>query len=132
MKNKRLNILFVSSIVIVLIIVSLILIINDNRGSKNISTGVGDMPYDDFYNWETNLHIKAIELFNNIYSEDYEFQLDSKNEYYITIADLENEGMDVGIFNTDEVSCDLEKSFIKIYYEDNNQLRSVHMECIKK
>ena len=67
-----------------------------------------------------------------MYSEDYEFQLDENGEYYITLVDLANNGMDISGFNNDEIFCDLEKSFIKVYYEDGEYLRSAHMECIKK
>lgn len=103
---------------------------NDNV--DNSSTKEQNQSSEEFYDWETNLHIRAMEIFNNKYSDDYQFNYDNTGKFTLTLKALEDTGVDLSDFDNDTVICDKEKSFFQVYFENEEQLRSVKLICQKK
>lgn len=132
MKNKLL--IFLSFFLVAIIIMLLILgsFKQKKNNINNNSTTEQNQSPEEFYDWETNLHIKAMEIFNNKYSDDYQFNYDNTGKFILTLKDLEDTGVDLSDFDNDTVICDKEKSFFEVYFENEEQLRSVKLICKKK
>ena len=84
---------------------------------------------EEFYNWETNLNIKATEIMDEIFKDNY--TLDANGEFNITLAQLGSEyNADLSDFNNETIKCDLEKSTIQVIkYDGESFSKIVTLSC---
>ena len=86
------------------------------------------MSPEEFYNWETNLNIRAAEIVDETFGGNY--TLDENGEFNIKLSDLNKiYNKDLSEFNTDTITCDLEKSTIQVYKEDGSYEKAVSLFC---
>jgi len=82
----------------------------DVPGGVNSSEGI-----DDFYNWETELNSRLIELYYEVFPKSYNYDLKLGESLEVNLHTLEEKyGLDISEFNTDEIKCDVYKSRIKV------------------
>ena len=91
----------------------------------------GDMSPEEFYNWETNLYIRANEIMDETFNDKY--TLDENGEFNITLETLQNKyKKDLSEFNNDIVECDLSNCKVKVTLNGKEYQKEIHLSCIYK
>ena len=91
----------------------------------------GDMSPEEFYNWETNLYIRANEIMDETFNDKY--TLDENGEFNITLETLQNKyKIDLSEFNNDIVECDLSNCKVKVTLNGKEYQKEIHLSCIYK
>ncbi len=91
----------------------------------------GDMSPEEFYNWETNLYIRANEIMDETFNDKY--TLDENGEFNITLETLQNKyKKDLSEFNNDTVECDLSNCKVKVTKNGTEYQKEIHLSCIYK
>ena len=91
----------------------------------------GDMSPEEFYNWETNLYIRANEIMDETFNDKY--TLDENGEFNITLETLQNKyKKDLSEFNNDIVECDLSNCKVKVTLNVKEYQKEIHLSCIYK
>lgn len=101
---------------------------NDKSTNKksNKNNPVVDKTEDS---WFTKLNIRLIELFNEKYPLDYQFDVDDDGQVVFTLKDLRNLGVDVSEFNTDIIHCDEDTSRVVVTKDGDEFLRMSALDC---
>ena len=134
----KINILGIVMLVIGLIIIGLgvFFVINENKetskgkeSEQTLPQGAdAGMPPEQFYNWETQLNIRAIQLLDETFNDQY--TLDENGEFKISLKELKTKyNVDLSEFNTGTISCDLENSVITVTKENGEYFKSVLIKC---
>lgn len=88
------------------------------------NTSGGEQPLD----LETKLIIRAIELTEEALNDKYPYKEDGT--FTITLAELQRQyHKNLSIFNTDLVTCDIEKSYVIIAKEDKDIYKTANLAC---
>ena len=86
------------------------------------------MTSEEFYNWETKLNIRAIEILDETFNDNY--TLDKNKEFSITLYELQTKyGKNLSQYNTNTITCDLENSIITVKKEKDEYVKSVLLSC---
>ena len=89
------------------------------------------MSPEEFYNWETNLYIRANEIMDETFNDKY--TLDENGEFNITLETLQNKyKKDLSEFNNDIVECDLSNCKVKVTLNGKEYQKEIHLSCIYK
>jgi len=99
---------------------------NSNKKNKNTDKTVVEKNEDSCF---TKLNIRLVELFNEKFPFDYEFDVDESGSTTFTLKDLRNIGVDVSEFNTDTIHCDEDTSKIIITKSGDDYLRMTALDC---
>ena len=84
---------------------------------------------DDEDSWFKKLNIRLIELFNEKYPMDYDFDLDDGEHITFTLKDLRDLEVDISEFNTDIIHCDEDTSRIVITKDGDEYQRMTALDC---
>lgn len=104
---------------------------NTNNTEENFIGVGGDEVREDFYNWETELNQKMLDLFAEEFPESYDFGLEDGEVFRVTLSQLEKKyGKDISDFNTDTIKCDTKKSVITVEIDSEyGLLRGAQVFC---
>ena len=135
MKKDKKNIITILTGIVVIGILILgigLYLGNQNKEKEEVDNpifGVNEgMTSDEFYNWETKLNIKAIELVEEVFNDKYPIDKDGK--FTITLYDLQTKyGKNLSQYNTNTITCDLENSIITVTKEKEGYIKSVQLAC---
>lgn len=133
-KNKKNIIIILIGIVLIGILILGIGVYLGNQNKKieeedKPIRGVNEgMTYDEFYNWETKLNVRAIELVEEVFNDKYPIEKDGT--FTITLYDLQTKyGKNLSQYNTNTITCDLKNSIITIKKENEEYRKSVRLVC---
>ena len=140
--NKKSVIAIVSVIILVMITLSITIIIQKNRNDGNDNPSNNNEVYydgengnqdgEDFYDYETILNEKALEIFATYFPDGYDFEY-KDGVYEISLNDLGELGANLSDFVTDEYFCSLAKSFVRVELQENGfPLRGSSVSCFKR
>ena len=129
--NKKVTIILITFMTLISLISIYTIVRNARLYGNESHLGTGGVSSNNFDEWETNLHLKANELFSQAFGEDHVFNFDDQGEFSFTLEELKNNyNLDFSEFNNKEVSCDLQKSKVIVYIEDTEIMRNVSLSCI--
>ena len=143
MKNKKKIIILIAVLVIAIALITFGVLYSskkdetpDNKTTETeevteqeIPTGEGgDSSPEEFYNWETNLYIRASEIIDSTFKNKY--TLDENGEFNITFAQIESKyGADLSEFNTETINCDLTNSTLKVTRNGEDYQKEILLSC---
>lgn len=108
---------------------------NINNTTNNIDEMSGTNSKEgeeNFYDWETKLNIRILEIFNEVYPENYEFNLKNGETFEVNLNTLEKKHRkDISEFNTEEVKCDIYLSKVIVSKDEEGILRGAKVACEK-
>ena len=119
--NKKKIIMLVVIIICLLLLVIFYLKKNEDSANENI------------VDWDIDLIRKFSSYVEEVYPSDKNYLTDDNETIVITLQELkEKYNKDVSMFNTEKISCNLEKSTIEILKDDGSEIRKVDLFCEKK
>lgn len=139
-KNKKIILLLVLVIAVILIGVGIFITTKDDEQptekpteevvtKQEIPTGEGgNSSPEEFYNWETNLYIRASQIIDETFKDKY--TLDENGEFNITFSELESKyKVDLNEFNTETIFCDLANSTLKVTKNGEDYQKEILLSC---
>ena len=102
---------------------------SNNKGTNKKPNGNNPVVDKTEDSWFTKLNIRLIELFNEKYPLDYQFDIEDEGQLTFTLKDLKNLGVDVSEFNTDIIHCDEDTSRIVVTKSGDEFLRMSALDC---
>lgn len=92
-----------------------------------------DLINENVAEWDIDLVRKFSSYVEEVYPSDKNYLTNDTESIVITLQELkEKYNKDVSMFNTEKVSCDLEKSTIEILKDEDSEIRKVDLFCEKK
>lgn len=90
--------------------------------------------YDEnIESWRTKASTDAMKVIDEIFPEDYQFELNDNKEYKVSLSQLQTQYQkDFSFLNTQSIKCNLDTSIFTVSYDSDIQsnIRSVTLDCI--